>query len=219
MKVTTDSCLFGAWVARDIGRINISKNVLDIGSGSGLLSLMVAQETLAKIDGIELQAADAYQAIQNITASPFCSRIQIYNADAISFEYNKKYDIVISNPPFYQTDLKSHQKEKNIAHHDEGLKLNDLILLIESILDSQGFFYLLLPVKRQQDIEDIIAKSTLGINDMVLVRQTETHAPFRVMLKGSFQKTKITYTDIAIKKDNAYTHAFMKLLQPYYLHL
>lgn len=219
MKVTTDSCLFGAWVADDIKATSKALSILDIGSGSGLLSLMLAQQAHGNIDGIELQESDYHQSIKNITASPFYNQVQVFNADAQSFSYTKKYDIVISNPPFYAGDLKSSIKGKNIAHHDEGLKLNTLIPLIESILHPRGSFYLLLPAKRQEEIQHIITGSHLFINHAVFVRQTDSHVPFRVMLKGSFSKTIIGNSEMIIKKGNLYTDEFARLLQPYYLHI
>lgn len=220
MKVTTDSCLFGAWVANDIKTENVpSTHILDIGSGSGLLSLMLAQQTRGSIDGIELQESDYQQSIQNISSSSFHNQVQVFNADALSFNYIKKYDIIISNPPFYESDLKSNTEGKNIAHHDDGLKLNELIPLIDKLLQSNGNFYLLLPAKRQKDIQHIITASRLCSNQVIFVRQTGNHEPFRIMLKGSFNKAGIRSTDIVIKKNNLYTHEFTRLLQPYYLNL
>lgn len=219
MKVTTDSCLFGAWAAKDINTTGTKYNMLDIGSGSGLLSLMLAQQSCGSVDGIEIQESDYDQSIKNITASPFHNRMQIFNADALLFNYTKKYDIVISNPPFYESDLKSSAKGKNIAHHDEGLKIDALMPLIENVLLPEGSFYLLLPAKRQQQIEDVIAGSRLFINQVVLVRQTEKHKPFRIMLKGSFNKTSVTSGEIVIKENNSYTDTFIRLLQPYYLNI
>jgi len=219
MKVTTDSCLFGAWAANDIKTTGVPLNILDIGSGSGLLSLMLAQQTSGSIDGIELQQNDHQQSIQNISASPFFNRVQVFNADAQSFGYTKKYDIVISNPPFYESDLKSSIKGKNIAHHDDGLKLDGLIPLIEKLLQPSGNFYILLPAKRQQELQHIITGGHLFINQAVFVRQTHNHAPFRIMLKGSFNKTGMTSSEIVIKKNNVYTNEFARLLQPYYLNI
>jgi tRNA1Val (adenine37-N6)-methyltransferase len=217
MKVTTDSCLFGAWAAKDMKTTGTPLHILDIGSGSGLLSLMLAQQIPGSIDGIELQESDYHQSVKNISASPFYNRMQVFNADARSFSYPKKYDSIISNPPFYESDLKSSVKGKNIAHHDDGLKLNELIPLIEKLLQPKGAFYLLLPAKRQEDIQEIITASRLFINEVVFVRQTENHAPFRIILKGSFSNTGIATSEIVIKKKNFYTDAFIQLLQPYYL--
>ncbi|MGC4235598.1 MAG: methyltransferase [Niabella sp.] len=217
MKVTTDSCLFGAWIANDINTTGTPLSILDIGSGSGLLSLMLAQQTPGKIDAIELQESDYHQSIQNISASPFYNRIQVFNTDARSFSYTKKYDSIISNPPFYESDLKSSVKGKNIAHHDDGLKLNELIPLIEKLLQPEGAFYLLLPAKRQEEIQVLITASCLSVNKVVFVRQTDNHTPFRIMLKGSFSKAGIANSEIVIKKGDFYTDGFMRLLQPYYL--
>lgn len=220
MKVTTDACLFGAWVAHELHAASSPKyEILDIGSGSGLLSLMLAQSINGHIEGIELQDSDYLQSLENVAQSPYAERIQIFKGDTLTFPYAKKYDVVISNPPFYEKDLRSDSSGKNIAHHDDGLKLDALVKLIQKVLQPSGTFYLLFPAKRIQEIKREIAISHLCINKMVSVRQTEKHTHFRFLLKGSFYETPLQQEEIVIKTDNNYTDAFVRLLQPYYLYL
>src|SRR5690606_26394480 len=116
MKVTTDSCLFGAWVAHTLTKRCCCSTLLDIGSGSGLLSLMIAQQTPAAIDAVEIQLNDFNQSLENIARSPFKTQITVHHANALEFEYSKAYDVIVSNPPFYESDLKGHSHNKNIAH-------------------------------------------------------------------------------------------------------
>jgi len=124
MKVTTDACLFGSLLPTS-SRGGGIRNVLDIGTGTGLLSLMYAQKNHnARIDAIEIDE-DAYQqAKENITASPWADRIEIFRGDAKEFNFPIQYDIIISNPPFYEKELMSDDAKKNIASHNEGLLLN-----------------------------------------------------------------------------------------------
>jgi tRNA1Val (adenine37-N6)-methyltransferase len=219
MKVTTDACLLGAWVAKDTGNDSSIKSILDIGSGTGLLSLMLAQHSSAAIDGIELQENDSLQSIENIKASLWSSRIKIYNADAIAFKYDKKYDIIISNPPFYENDLKSQHQHKNIAHHDAGLTLENLLQIIYQQLQHNGKFYLLLPAKREAELLWLIQKEGLFINKIISVHQTEIHSTFRIIVKGTKKKEPLSRSSITIKENGFYTKEFTAFLQPFYLHL
>src|SRR5438874_7177882 len=104
MKVTTDACLFGAWVAGKMKNDKLKiKNVLDVGAGTGLLSLMLAQkDTLLKIDTIEIDQESYEQAKENASSSPFADRVNVIHADVKIFPFIRKYDVVMSNPPFYE---------------------------------------------------------------------------------------------------------------------
>src|SRR4051794_22993532 len=100
MKVCTDACIFGAFVARQIANRNLAvSNILDIGTGTGLLSLMLAQKMTAAIDAIEIDKAAFEQAKQNFEQSPWKSRLTIINTDARHFNPGNKFDCIISNPP------------------------------------------------------------------------------------------------------------------------
>ena len=170
MKVTTDACLFGAWAAQEVKSKNEKvKNILDIGAGTGLLSLMFAQKnSSAIIDTIEIDN-DAYeQAKENVAASPFSDRINIINGDVKTFSFSKKYDVIISNPPFYENEIKSLNEKKNIAHHHSGLLLEELINIIKLNLAPSGDFYLLLPFKRNKEFKEILLKQDLHIKKLIL---------------------------------------------------
>src|SRR3954454_12954512 len=121
MKVTTDACLFGAWIAEEDKSGSLPgtvKTVLDIGAGTGLLSLMYSQKNpSSNIDAIEIDE-DAYaQSKENVEASPFAERINLIHDDVKRFTFSKKYDCIISNPPFYEKEIRSGNEKKNIAHH------------------------------------------------------------------------------------------------------
>jgi len=116
MKVTTDSCLFGS-LSPTLSEGEGVLNVLDIGTGTGLLSLMFAQKKQnALIEAIEIDKDAFEQAKENIAASPWSYRINIIHADARNYPFPQKYDVIISNPPFYQNVLNTDDKMKNITH-------------------------------------------------------------------------------------------------------
>jgi tRNA1Val (adenine37-N6)-methyltransferase len=222
MKLTTDSCLFGAWAAREVQQFTVQNlQLLDVGCGTGLLSLMVAQKNNIEIDAIEIDSEAAEQAKENIRASPWKERIRIINEDVLQWNPDKKYDRIISNPPFYEDDLKSNKKEKNVAHHSEGLRLKELLHFVKTHLTNDGVFYLLLPYKRLNDIESLLEDHNLRLHKKILVKQTTAHQPFRLMIQGAAYKSeKIKEERLTIKNvQQHYTPAFISLLKDYYLHL
>jgi tRNA1Val (adenine37-N6)-methyltransferase len=224
MKVTTDACLFGAWVADRVrSRESGVQSILDIGTGTGLLSLMLEQKLKANIDAIEMDEAAAEQAIENIETSPWKDRITIINDDARNYSFTKKYNCIISNPPFYANELKSENTKKNIAHHNEGLLLPELLSIIKNNLEEDGMFYLLLPYKRNTEIKELLLQHEFALSQMMLVRQTVNHDYFRIMLVGKLKTNESVETmidEISIKDEKEqYTKEFTKLLKDYYLHL
>ena len=225
MKVTTDACLFGAWVAMEAGsQQSAADSVLDIGTGTALLALMLAQKNNeVLIDAFEIDKEAADQAKANAASSRWKERIDIINTDVKSFSFKHKYDLIISNPPFYENEIRSATDSKNVAHHSENLTLEELLLIIKNHLASKGSFFLLLPYKRNEEIKRLLKDHQLHISKILLVRQSVKHDYFRVMLKGSLdeQENKETeFDEISIWNDKQqYTNEFTNLLKDYYLHL
>ena len=123
MKVGTDGVLLGAWVSLDQAR-----NVLDIGTGSGLIALMIAQRCLAQITGIDIDADAIGQASENASASPWGNRIRFYQADANSFQ-NGVYDTIVSNPPYFRERVHCPDGQRNAARHTESLTFENRVLM------------------------------------------------------------------------------------------
>jgi tRNA1Val (adenine37-N6)-methyltransferase len=227
MKVTTDACLFGAWAATEIAKREMEKidyRILDIGAGTGLLGLMIAQQSKAGIDSIELDPAAAAEAEANYATSPWHSRLNIAKGDArdMADVPGKTYNTIISNPPFYENELAGNDPRRNQAHHDLGLRLPELFSIITGLLDTDGRFYLLLPYKRLSEIDALLIKYELELTKRVMVRQSTQHNFFRIMLEGKRVKDRIedfTETEMAIKDGNEYTAEFVRLLKDYYLYL
>ena len=225
MKVTTDGCLFGAWVADKMTNEAFkNNNCLDIGTGTGLLALMLAQKNPnLSISAIEIDIDSFEQASKNIADSPWSPGIKIVHGDIKKFQLSEKFDLIISNPPFYKNELKGDNTKKNIAHHDEGLLLPELLTFIKNNLSPEGTFYLLLPFKRNEEIKNLLLEHEFDIVHMTFVRQSPSHNFFRIMLSGKLKESKIPETvidEIAIKDENEnYTIAFTALLKDYYLHL
>jgi tRNA1Val (adenine37-N6)-methyltransferase len=224
MKVTTDACLFGAWVVQKIKTEGSkAENILDIGMGTALLSLMVAQQYDAMIDAIEKDKDAFEQANENICSSSWGNRIKIFYGDARKYSFPSRYNIIISNPPFYGSELKSDDAKRNIALHNDGLLLDELLDIIKKNLAPGGKFYLLLPYKRDNEIEKLFAQKNLAINHKLFARQSTNHDYFRIMIAGTHQQaneTGFSTSEISIWNDRQqYTAEFTALLKDYYLHL
>ncbi len=223
MKVTTDSCLFGSWCAEEIKNASNeeeTKTILDIGAGSGLLSFMIAQKNNCFIDAMEIDKAAAQQAKENVAASAWNDRIYVHQINALEYLYLQLYDVIISNPPFYENELESPDNKKNTAHHGEGLKLSQLMALIKKQLVNGGSFYLLLPYKRKTELEKMIANENLFIEKRIIVSQTISHPPFRIMIKGNHFHSAIEEKQILITDNQKqYSVEFLNYLKDYYLYL
>ncbi len=224
MKVTTDACLFGAWVAHQIK--NAKKEfatALDIGTGTGLLSLIVAQKNNLQIDTIEIDNDAFQQAKENIAASPWKDRITIFHGDVKKFDFKKRYDVILSNPPFYENELKSDDSKRNVALHGSELSFDDLMRLIQYNLSPEGFFFLLIPYKRKDEIQPLLKDHDLELMQITFVRQSINHDHFRIMIQGKIKTKKHSefyFDDISIwGEKKQYTEEFKNLLREYYLYL
>jgi tRNA1Val (adenine37-N6)-methyltransferase len=218
MKVCTDSCLFGAMLST----INYNAaNALDIGSGTGLLSLMYAQKNSnCKIDAIEIDEAAYTQSLQNISQSTFSTYINTLNKSILDFDAIEKYNFIFSNPPFFKASLKSPNKLRNLAMHNDVLSYELLIKKTTTLLAQNGLFAVLLPFTAQKEFIEIALQQKLFITTIINIQQTFSHSFFRTILVFSFQNSKASEQTISIKNnENQHTEQFVDLLKDYYLNL
>ena len=215
MKVCTDSCILGAWTSI---RLKTAQEVLDIGSGTGLLSLMVAQKSTARIVGIEYDAEAFAQSFENISQSDWADRIKIFEGDIREFTFPQGYDFIISNPPFFESDLRSPQQKKNESKHSETLSLEELIRSIRASLKQSGSFSILLPFHRTDYFENLAALNGFHLQEKMIIRQTHAHPPFRSILLFNYQKVaSVLRNELVIKESTGkYSAAFMELMKDYY---
>lgn len=220
MKVCTDACLFGAWVAETLihERRQIEK-VLDIGTGTGLLTLMLAQKVDANIDAVEIDETATQQAKENFEQSNYKQRIQLMQGDIRNLQLEGCYDVIISNPPFFENDLKSNNSVRNLALHSQALTLEELIISSKKVLNDEGLLAILIPFFRTDNLVTLAEKYGLYPQKQVLVKQTEKHGYFRSIILFSNQKMETEKSEIVIKNKGQYSPEFTALLNDYYLFL
>ena len=218
MKVCTDACILGAWFAEKIPN---SSSVLDIGSGTGLLMLMLAQKNKSEIDGIEIDLPSFKQLKENIEGSKWKECLQAFPGDVRTFSFPIKYDFIIVNPPFFEGDLISLSDKNNLARHSHALTLVELIGVIKANLLLSGSFGILLPYHRTNEFENLALKNSFYTHEKLFVRQTPDHSFFRSIMHFSQNKVNsISDGELCIQdKNGKYTEEFVELMKDYYLNL
>lgn len=217
MKVSTDACIQGAWVpvADNV------KTVLDIGTGTGLLSLMLAQRySHIQIDAIEIDANAAAQAQENIAASPWADRITVIQADATNHTFGKQYDMVICNPPFFNNSLLGDNVQRNQVRHTLILTYNALFNIIQKVLKPHGYAAILLPAAEHEEWRALLENKRWGITKelQVFPKQDVNYNRVVSICTANAQTTHTEHLQI-YATGGGYTDAFTALLQPFYLKL
>lgn len=230
MKVCTDACLFGAVIASSLKAIlrekptgmdlSLAGNILDIGCGTGLLALMLAQKNNGLIEAIEINKDAFLQANENIFSSPWKDRIQVIHADVKAYTFTKQYDLVVSNPPFFEHHLRSLKEGINMARHDETLTYKDLIHIVRRALSPDGCFAVLIPYHQFENVIQVAKNAGLFLHHHISVKQTHKHDPFRSICLFFFDEpSQATEKELIIKEGNNYSEGFVDLLKDYYLNL
>lgn len=215
MKVCTDACILGA--STDVEN---AKKILDIGTGTGLLALMLAQRTDAKIDAVEIEENAYSQALNNVSKSRFKDKITVYHQDIKLYYVTNGYDLIISNPPFYQKSLKSPDSQTNKALHAVELTFDELIASVKRLLKLNGRFVVLMPPFEVEKLIDIAQKKELYLSKKILIRHDESKHVFRII--ATFENLQVLdYQESTLviheKDSKTYSDKFRTLLKDYYL--
>jgi len=215
MKVGTDGVLLGAWA--DVENV---KSALDIGTGSGVIALMIAQRCNAQIHAVEIDSASAIQAKHNFELSQWGVRLSV---DALSLQdYSKahdtKFDLIVSNPPYFNKSLKSPSPERTIARHTDELPNADLLEGVKKHLSPDGRFCAIFPYIEGNILIAEAANYGLYCNKTLFV-QTKPNKPIiRMLVEFSFNKMRLPENAISIHTtDGDYTEEYKKLTADFYL--
>ena len=218
MKVGTDGALLGAWT--DVSR---SGRVLDVGTGSGLIALMLAQRSEADIVAIDVDADAVEQARENVERSPWKGRISVELLDArrMPEEWNGCFDTVVSNPPYFVEDVKSPSGSRNRARHADGLDFGSLLDGVRKVLSDEGAFSVVLPAETAPDFTALAMRRGLCLKRQTWVRTKPEGSPKRVLLELSVRPVLRTEVDSLVieSRPREYSPEFRELLRPYYLAL
>ncbi|MEO5787771.1 MAG: tRNA1(Val) (adenine(37)-N6)-methyltransferase [Gelidibacter sp.] len=217
MKIGTDSVLLGAWTDVDAHPYSI----LDIGAGTGVLALMLAQRSGAElIDAIEIDD-DAYeQCVDNFETSPWGDRLFCYHAALDEFvdEIDDKYDLIISNPPFYIDTYKSNSKQRDLARFTDAMPFRQLIESVSKLLSENGRFSVIVPISEEKEIIVLASKEHLFPNRILRVKGAPHTEIKRSLIEFSFQETSIIPKELIIETArHQYTDDYIELTKDFYL--
>ncbi len=215
MKVSTDACILGAWINPG----SDCKRILDIGTGTGLLALMLAQKTDAVIDAIELDTEAAEQAEENVASSGWAEKVNVINADVTEYGFQHKYDLVITNPPFFNNSLLGPAVRRNQARHTLSLNYQQLLDAVANNLTEVGKVAVLLPVDEFVVWEKLITSHGWQVAERLNIHPRLGQSVNRVVaICKQDSVDNVEVSDLYIRSaGNEYTNEFARLMHPYYL--
>lgn len=224
MKIGTDGVLLGSWASV----YENTYSILDIGAGTGVIALMLAQRSMAEnIEAIELDDDAFEQCTENFEASDWADRLFCFHAGFDEFvdEYTSEepdemelYDLIVSNPPFYTEEVSSGDLARDNARQNTSLPFDELVSGVAKLLAKQGSFATIIPFKEENQFIQLAHKNQLYPNRITRVRGTANTEIKRSLLEFTFVKKEITTTELVIEKErNMYTQDYINLTKDFYL--
>lgn len=217
MKVGTDGVLLGSW--SDVDRCN---RVLDIGTGTGLIALMLAQRnTNAQIEAIDIEEQCVNQAQQNIAASRFADRIVAQKKSFLELvnQVKEGYDLIVSNPPFFRNSLKSPTSERNLARHDSSLSYKDILAESALLLNKRGRLAMILPYDCKRNvIEEVKREGQLFVSRITNVYPLPHKPAKRFLIEFVKEKKVLVENDLIVElARHQYSNEYKLLTESFYL--
>jgi len=223
MKVGTDAVLLGAW-----SNLPEKGNILDIGTGTGIIALMAAQRSSTIIDAIEIDKEAYQEALENCKKSKWSDRINVHHLSFQKFVPSvlKKYDVILSNPPYFSNSVQAASESRTLARHTNTLTFEELVYGIASLLKQDGSFATILPQKEAKDLTTIAKRYGLYSNRITYVKATPSKPVKRVLMEFRFTKS-IPFEDTLIIqnkpepgrqiKTHSYSNEYKNLTGNFYL--
>lgn len=213
-KVGTDGVLLGAWA--DVSRVN---RILDIGTGSGVIALMMAQRTAfhAHIDAIDISTEDCEQAKENITESPWPKKVSIKNVSLQKFE-SESYDLIVSNPPFFIDSAKPPAEERTRARHTEALPPDELLIHARRLINPEGKLCLILPVTEAHSFIALAEYKGWHCSRLCEFRGRANKPPERLLFELQLEKHELKKESLVLhEQGDLWTTAYKNLTRDFYL--
>jgi tRNA1Val (adenine37-N6)-methyltransferase len=217
MKVGVDGVTLGAWA--DIAG---AKSILDVGCGSGLIALMLAQRSAAKITAIDIDEQSIVQAEENVKNSPWRDRISILHHSFQDFAAitSESFDLIVSNPPFFVNSLKTPSQARTTARHNDSLSHADIIQNAKKCMKKSGRLCLILPILEGNQFVDSAEKEGLFCSKKISLFPNPTKPAKRFLLEFRFEQAACEESDLTIEKErNVYTAEYEDIVKDFYLYL
>lgn len=222
MKVGTDGVLLGAWATPPLG----ATDILDIGTGTGVIALMLAQRfEKCQVDGVEIDIQSSLQAKENVASTLWRERITIYNLSVQSFADEigeRRYDSVVSNPPYFSNSLKSPDNKRTTARHNDSLSIEELLISSSRVLKLEGRLSVVLPIQEGEELIKRSIKFGFQTTRVCSVFPTMlSEKPKRLLIELSLTQNKIERQEsrLVIEKEKRgdYTEDYIALTKDFYL--
>ena len=218
MKIGTDAVLLGAWCPID----NNPKSILDVGAGTGILALMLAQRTNAdQIDALEIDEEAYEQCVENFENSPWADKLFCYHAALDEFvdDPEDEYDLIISNPPFYSEDFKTADEQRDLARFQDAMPFEDLIEAADLLLSENGTFAVVIPYKEEERFIDLCAEYEFYPVKATRVKGSHKTPIVRSLLAFKrYELSVLTADELVIEINrHEYTEDYINLTQDFYL--
>ncbi|WP_179343346.1 tRNA1(Val) (adenine(37)-N6)-methyltransferase [Winogradskyella ursingii] len=217
MKIGTDGVLLGAWTSV----AHNPYNVLDIGAGTGILSLMIAQRSNAEqIEAIEIDDDAFEQCAENFENSPWNDRLFCFHASLLEYieAVDEKFDLIICNPPFYSEDYKTDNKARDLARFSDAMPMEHIIFAVINFLSDNGKFSIIIPHKEEEKFIEEANLISLFPNRILRVRGNEKSELKRSLIEFSYSESPVNISELIIETErHHYTEDYINLTKDFYL--
>ena len=213
MKVGTDGCLLGGWF--DCSQ---SRNILDVGSGSGLIAIMAAQRCRATVTGIEIDSDAARQAVENVNSSPWSDRIEIVNQDLLLYSTEKRFDTIVSNPPYFSNSLKCGNDARTMARHNDSLGCSDFFRKCKELSTEYARISIIIPSDLRSCWQQAAEENGFFLSRITHIKTTPNKAAKRAMIEFSLEKKKCDEKSLVLEiTRGTYSDEAKEILKDFYL--